>query len=234
MLVFSISLLLAVVGVVVVGFVSGTSAKEKRPSSDVTVSTSALLRDMDRVMHPFQQGLQHWSYAATDIRFALVVTLAGNRKLAPYFEWSCRSIGASKAIADMLVFHENNQQLLHVKCAQNVKFINLGERGLSELIVRHILGNNTLEDTVSQLANVVNNVLTHMPKYLVETKPMTGTLFASHLSQYSHWTYTDPDILWGDLSRWLDKSDVMNHDIITIATNFDAARLYLRGQVFVY
>ncbi len=166
-------------------------------------------------------------------RIGMVIMLAGSHKLAQYFEWGCRTIISSKDLVDMIVFHENNQQLKNVKCAENVKFINLGERGLSEMVAKHIMGKGSDEDVVKQLVLVVNNILTHTPRYLVEIKPMAGSMFKDYLSQYSHWTYTDPDIIWGNLTNWLNPNDLAHYDILSFSKHFDAGRLYLRGQVRV-
>lgn len=164
-------------------------------------------------------------------RIALVVTLAGNLKLAQYFEWSCRTIVASKSLVDMLVFHENNQKLGEMKCAENVKFINLGDRGLSTIIAKQVLGDGIKEDVLHQLEHIINNILIHSPRYLVEIKPMIGSLLANYLTSYSHWSYTDPDIIWGNVGDWLEESDLENYDIVSFAKHMDAARLFLRGQV---
>ncbi|RYH05299.1 hypothetical protein EON65_45110 [archaeon] len=165
------------------------------------------------------------------LRLALVVTLAGNRKLADYFEWSCRSIQISADLVDMLVFHENNQKLRNVSCASNVKFINLGEKGIADTISKLIVFNETNDSVQRELSMVINNVLIHMPRYLVEVKPMTGSLFKSYLSGYSHWSYTDPDIIWGDLRDWIDLKDLRQFDVVSFAKNWDAGKLYLRGQM---
>ena len=63
-------------------------------------------------------------------------------------------------------------------------------------------------------------------------------------------SYTDPDILWGRLSDWVDQSDLNQFELVTfgkylikcltsniwylvkiIAKNLDSGRLFLRGQV---
>ena len=59
---------------------------------------------------------------------------------------------------------------------------------------------------------------------------MVGSLFREHLAEYSHWSYTDPDIIWGNLSEWIAIEDLDRFDIITISKNLDASRLYIRGQ----
>lgn len=165
-------------------------------------------------------------------RGALIVTLAGNHKLSPYFEWSCKTIGYSQEMFDMLVFHESNVMVKNLTCATNVKFIDLGERSLSKLIVDEILrSSNISESTRTELYTVVSDIIVHSPRYLVEVKPMTGSLFSKHLQSYSHWSYTDPDIIWGNLADWVEKSDLNKYDIVTLSKNVDAGRLFIRGQV---
>jgi hypothetical protein len=169
-------------------------------------------------------------------RIALIITLAGNNKLSEYFEWGCRSIYHSSDMVDLFVFHENNQRLRQVTCASNVKFINIGDKGLGSLISKHVLQNSQNDSIHSEsiereLALVLGNILIHMPKYLVEIKPMLGDLFQAHLSSYSHWSYTDPDILWGNLTEWIEPDDLTDFDIVSFAKHWDASRLYLRGQV---
>lgn len=167
-------------------------------------------------------------------RIAFVVTIAGPRKLADYFEWSCRSIANSKDIADLIVFHENNQKLNNITCAENVKFVNLGASGLSQIIANHLLGTNSSEKSVVDVSFVLQNVLIKHPKYLVEVKPLFGTLFKNYLTSYSHWTYTDPDIIWGNLTNWLEPKDLEDFDYISYAKIWDAARLFLRGQITIH
>ena len=164
-------------------------------------------------------------------RGALIVTLSGSHKLSEYFEWSCRSIGASAALFDMLVFHEGNSMLKKVQCSANVKFIDLGPNGLSKLIVDEVTRHsNTSEVSRIELINLLSDIVTHIPRYLVEPKPMFGTLFADYLLQYSHWSYTDPDIIWGNLADWLDPADLAAFDVITLSKTYDAGRLFIRGQ----
>lgn len=69
-----------------------------------------------------------------------------------------------------------------------------------------------------------------IPRYLVEMKPMAGHMFKDYLGTYSHWSYTDPDILWGSLSDFMDYDSVADFEIITAAKTNDASRLFVRGQ----
>lgn len=169
---------------------------------------------------------------ATEQRAAIVITLAGTHKVVEYFEWSCKSISGSADYFDLVVFHEDNEKLKTLKCAANVKFINLGQSGISKLIVNKILESTTSTTNVTS-ANVMkllDNILLHIPRYLVEIKPMTGDLFSEWLAPYSHWSYSDPDIIWGDLTSSVDKSDFSKYHIWTISKLRDAGRLFVRGQ----
>lgn len=170
--------------------------------------------------------------STSNVRAALIVTLAGSRKLAPYFEWSCATFGSSRGLFDMLVFHESNAALLALQCPDNVKFIDLGPQGLSKLLVNKILeGADVDKAIVEHLQRNVDRIITHIPRYLVEVKPMMGQLFDSYLQSYTHWSYTDPDIIWGNLADWIPAEDLQQYDLLSIAKNNDAGRLFLRGQV---
>ena len=162
---------------------------------------------------------------------AILVTIAGQNKLSDYFEWSCRTIDASSSLFDMLVIHEGNKVLLNdVHCAANVVFINLGAKGFSNLIVNKLMELSPLNDTKQNLVSLLDTVITHIPRYLVEIKPVSGYLFEEYLSSYSHWTYSDPDIIWGDLPNFIEEEDLSNYDILTLSKSLDASRLFLRGQ----
>ena len=122
----------------------------------------------------------------------MIVTLAGTSKLSAYFEWTCRSIGHASSKFDMLVFHESYMRLREISCASNVKFVDLGENGMSKLIVTEILTefNSTSESNRGDLINALSEVMLNIPRYLIEVKPMSGSLFRDYLHGYSHWTYT--------------------------------------------
>lgn len=165
-------------------------------------------------------------------RGVIIVTLAGSERLSEYFEWSCRSIGYSDSFYDMLVFHENNNKLKDISCAKNVKFIDLHVNGFSKIIVAQILANKTSNEAIrGDLTEMLSEIIINIPRYLIEIKPIFGSLFKDYLATYSHWSYTDPDIIWGDLTRWIDNNDYNDYDIVTLGKLNDAGRLFIRGQV---
>ena len=87
---------------------------------------------------------------------------------------------------------------------------------------------------------------------ITEYKPTHGTVFADYLAGYSHWSshqlgaapvrdmttesatrrcrsYTDSDVLVGDLPLHLSLEELTEYDVVTYHFG-DAFRLYLRGQ----
>lgn len=169
----------------------------------------------------------------TNIKCAIIVTLVGNY-LKEYFEWSCRTIQLSSNSYDMLIFHEDNQLLNTVNCGKNVKFINLGKNGFANIIVREIYKDIQDQPNIKSMIDLVSKVIEKVPRYMVEIKPMSGSLFSNYLKEYSHWSYTDADILWGNLDDWLNIEDLISYDIITVAKIHDAGRLFMRGQLALH
>lgn len=67
--------------------------------------------------------------------------------------------------------------------------------------------------------------------YIVtEYKPTHGTVFADYLKAYSHWSYTDIDMLMGDLPLHIERYELQSYHIFSYHFG-DVYRLYLRGQV---
>jgi len=122
-------------------------------------------------------------------RGAVIVTLAGQDYLADYFRWSCTSIEASADRFDMLVFHESNARLLDVKCASNVKYIDLGKDGLSRLFVDAVLGSPTRGAVLSEQRQAILSLVEEVRRLSVVCRPSclmplpTSTLPA-HQHQY--------------------------------------------------
>jgi hypothetical protein len=168
---------------------------------------------------------------ADDVKAAIVITLAGDTKLSEYFEWSCRSMANVGSVFEMIVFHENNAKVKQLRCPSNVKIIDLGPKGMSKIISYRVMEVSESEvDKYKELHEAVADVLQHVPRLLIEIKPMMGHIFAEHLAGYTHWTYSDPDIIWGNLDKWLTVEDMQHFDVITLAKTLDAGRLFIRGQ----
>jgi len=182
-------------------------------------------------------------------RGALILTMAGSGA-PPYLQASCLSVASSASRFDMLIFHEDNELIHDMRCAENVVKINLHHHGLARLIAAAVCqasdtpGTNashqksdSLEslyssehNTCGALKDMLETVLSRLPYFLAQFKIGSGDIFAKYLTQYTHWTYTDPDIIWGDLSEWLTDEELNTFDVITVSKYNDAHRLFLRGQ----
>ena len=171
-------------------------------------------------------------------KWAAVVTIAGNNKLSEYFEWTCKSFTHVSDIADLLVFHENNVKVLALQganmCANNVRFVSVGQHGFARIISKVILNKSALKNksVKNNLKSMLSFTINHMPRYLVEVKPMTGSLFEKYLIPYSHWTYTDADIVWGNITAWINVTDINSYDVVTLGKLNDAGKYC--WQLFYY
>lgn len=79
------------------------------------------------------------------------------------------------------------------------------------------------------LAKIMAKHIIKYPYVLVEFKPALGHIFADFLETYSHWGYSDVDILFGDLERWITPDELQFFDVVTYGFG-DQDRIYLRGQ----
>ena len=69
----------------------------------------------------------------------------------------------------------------------------------------------------SKLLDTMIHFLRSNPYALVEFKPALGHIFANYIprKRYSHWGYSDLDIAFGDLSRWVTADELGLYDIVT-------------------
>ena len=171
-------------------------------------------------------------------RIAIVIpyfSSANDPSLPPYFDLFAQSAGGSADLVDFLIFHTGLPP--HVlpdpaTLPSNVKLIDLqSTTKLAELLLR--VTDRRTEDSLKmdrpKLTNMIAKTIEHHPYVLVEYKPATGHIFADYLTEYSHWGYSDLDIIWGDLPRWVSKEELTDWDIVTYGFG-DQDRVYLRGQ----
>lgn len=171
-------------------------------------------------------------------RIAIVIpyfSSANDPSLPPYFDLFAQSAGGSKDLVDFLIFHTGLPPHVlpdPVTLPTNVRLIDLqSTTKLAELLLR-VTDRRTAESLKMdrpKLTNMVAKTIEHHPYVLVEYKPATGHIFADYLTEYSHWGYSDLDIIWGDLPRWVSKEELTDWDIVSYGFG-DQDRVYLRGQ----
>jgi hypothetical protein len=147
--------------------------------------------------------------------------------IPPYLELFCTGAVGAATVADFLLVH--NGVLAGVEAssgacgeAPNVKFINLGStQAFTQLLVDKLLDQVEEADRKIPSRQFVPFLAKHtslFPYALVEYKPAYGHIFGDYIEDYSHWAYSDLDVLWGDLGRHLTTSDWTDFDLITWGT----------------
>ena len=162
-------------------------------------------------------------------RIAVVIPLAGE-ELPPYLSLFCQAARGSASLVDFVILHTGVLESYTQPLPENVHFINLqSTRGLAERLVR--VASNS--DNNESLTNILTQHIQHYPYVLVEFKPALGFIFQEELKGYSHWAYSDIDIAFGDLPRWITEEELTDFDLVTYGFG-DQDRVYLRGQFTIH
>lgn len=170
-------------------------------------------------------------------RLAIIIPFIGEgpEAVPPYLELFCMAAGGSAGLVDFLLIHDSVLDGYYgTPCPDNVKFISLSSsEEFSKYMVRvvdHKPENEiALGQSKDRLAKIVAMHIMKYPYVLVEFKPALGHIFADFLHTYTHWGYSDLDILFGDLERWITPDELNDFDIVTYGFG-DQDRIYLRGQ----
>jgi hypothetical protein len=84
--------------------------------------------------------------------------------------WSCVSVGASKSLFDLLIFHEDNEYVESLDCASNVIKINLHKHGLAALTASSLMKHEIGSDTYKTIRGHLELVFVEMPYLLAQFK----------------------------------------------------------------
>lgn len=170
-------------------------------------------------------------------RLAIVIPFVGEGPgaIPPYLELFCTAAAGSASLVDFLLIHSGVLDGYHGDaCPENVIFISLNTiENFSKYLVR-VIDHKADEDVAvagsrEVLAKILAKHVIKYPYVLVEFKPALGHIFAEFLEGYTHWGYSDLDILFGDLERWITPDELDDFDIVTYGFG-DQDRVYLRGQ----
>ena len=173
-------------------------------------------------------------------RIALFIPFIGDN-FPPYMDVFCQSAGGSASIMDIYIFHNNVSYTGIQPLPHNIKLINMeSTEKLVRLLLRVLQKDDETKEGFSltkfnedQFIQVATKWLVNNPYALVEFKIAFGHIFKDYLNDYSHWGYTDLDILWGDLQSWITTDEWNDYDIVTY-TFGDQNRAYLRGQFTIH
>ena len=159
-------------------------------------------------------------------RLAMVVPWLGEQ-FPPWFEHFLESCRRSDYLVDWLIFHQNAQ--LPASPPANVVFVNLGAHGLGIQFGASIARATNQTHNTYALVKMFQLAFQNFAYIVTEYKPTLGVVFAEYLATYSHWSYTDIDLMVGDLPNFLDRAELRDFDIVTYSFG-DYERLYMRGQ----
>jgi hypothetical protein len=219
------------------------------PSGDAGGGRAPVTTEMMR-----SQQQQHRSHASPRIAILLPYAARGLPTVLPYLLVFCKGAAGAADIADFIVVHNGVLQQwprLRTECPPNVIFHNLeSNRGMALRLLRVLddppgIGGDDMDVShensnkrkmaamddgrQEELLDLVASFIKINPYGLVEFKPALGHIFAEFIEGYSHWGYSDFDILFGDLSRWITPDELTDFDIVTYGYG-DQQRVYLRGQ----
>lgn len=149
---------------------------------------------------PDTYGTMHsWS-----MRVAIILPWVGGA-MPPHLSFTCHTMIGGLGTATLLLFHEVTQkQSVPEACLarSNIEVKELQDGGIAALHVRRIA---EATGSLSRVWNVdmqlkLERLLQIAPALLSEFKPSWGWVFGEYLYEYSHWTYTDVDIVFGRLN----------------------------------
>jgi len=172
-------------------------------------------------------------------KVAIIIPYIGPH-LPPYFPLFLQS-ALRQTTVDFLIFHTTlTTNIPPVPANSNVKFINLGALTDASLFA-NLHARVALYDSANartsisaahatELTRLLTAQFSKHPYTLVEYKPAYGHIFHDYISEYSHWGYSDFDVVFGDLKAWISAEELEDYDIVTYSHG-DQGSVYLRGQV---
>eukprot|EP00736_Rhodelphis_marinus_P009776 Rmarinus@m.25999 len=149
-----------------------------------------------------------------------------------WFNYFLRSLWKSEYLADFLIFHEGAPLPPEQFLNDNIFFYDLGVDGMARLYSRKLVnGAKRVNKNInsSEVETMLIDIFKSSPYLVTEFKPANGVIFEDYLSDYTHWTYADPDMIVGDLPSWVELPELRDYDVVTY-TFGDNQRLYMRGQ----
>lgn len=173
-------------------------------------------------------------FAAHRIAIVLPFIAAGPELIPPYLELFCMGAAGSMDTVDFLLIHNGvlTNWARKADCPSNVIWIDLqSTESFARLLIKTMdeIDDADLAFSRDNMILLLAKHLEQFPYALVEFKPALGYIFQEYLESYSHWGYSDLDMLFGDLSRWITPDELTEFDVVTYGFG-DQHRLYARGQ----
>jgi len=166
-----------------------------------------------------------------------VVALWTGGPLPPYTKWACASMAAQRGgVATLYLVVDNiTQSKVPSACLDpRVRLMEKGTNGIAHMFANGLSASDGEQHLAfrERLKRLFVSAIDKSPRLLIELKPAWLWVMREALlgAGHSHATYTDLDVVFGDLSRWLRPELVHPYDVTTWAYEDDTYRLFLRGQ----
>lgn len=175
-------------------------------------------------------------HQAVKHRVAILLPYLG-LDVPPYLSLFCIGAAGASSVADFVIPHNGilTNWPGRDQCPDNVVFIDLETTdNMVDLMVSRMLSHKP-EDKWAipkrRLVALISRHLESKPYSMVEYKGALGHIYQEYIppSTYSHWAYSDFDMLFGDLERHISKDEWEDFDITTYGYG-DQDRLFVRGQ----
>mmetsp|Transcript_57675 Transcript_57675/g.132409 ORF Transcript_57675/g.132409 Transcript_57675/m.132409 type:complete len:601 (-) Transcript_57675:395-2197(-) len=156
-----------------------------------------------------------------------------NAQLPPWLPFFVATASHSALLVDWFIFHEgafsasNLPRGLH---ASNVRFVDLKTGGMASLFGRTM--STALKLPAANTSAIVSRMrymFQKWPRLVAEYKPAYGSIFNEWFGNYTHWGYSDMDVVLGQVARFIERSELQDHQIVTYSFG-DTEAVYLRGQ----
>ena len=131
------------------------------------------------------------------MRLAIILPWVG--EVPNHLSFTCHSMAGGMKMATLLLLHEAAERSsIPPVCRKrgNVKIEELNDGGIAELHTQRILESSP-EIQRSGAEKKMKRLFELAPSSLSEFKPTWGWVFGEYLHKYSHWTYTDADVIFG-------------------------------------
>lgn len=135
-------------------------------------------------------------------KVAIIVPYFG--QLPNYFQLWLFTAGKNTEI-DFLVFSDSNFNKYNVP--ENVHIFKM-----------------TFDEVKQRVANILRyKFVLHKPYKICDYRPLYGRIFSDYLVSYDFWAHCDPDIIWGNLKKFITEDIMSNYD-----------KIYNRGHLTFY
>ena len=175
------------------------------------------------------------SHFHPEFRVAMILPWVDSSSTEPshppaWFPHLVATAAHSSLLVDWIVLHEGSLSLPPDIRAPNVRLVDLKTGGIARLLAARLaaaLGLDTAD--AHALDERMGLMFGKWPRLVAEYKPAYGEVFERWLGNYTHWGYTDFDTILGQLPRFIERSELTQHHIVTYSFG-DEDAVYLRGQ----